>query len=63
MTLITKMTEHYIAVRKLLPERFVPDECLQYQVQPISKTNDGVNNDDNTTMGTLAKRLEEAECV
>ena len=64
MTLITKMTEHYIAVRKLLPERFVPDECLQYQVQSISKTNDGVsNNNDNTTMGTLAKRLEEAECV
>ena len=30
MRLIKKMIEHYVAVKKLLPQRFLPAECSNY---------------------------------
>eukprot|EP00943_MAST-04B_sp_MAST-4B-sp1_P009350 g9350.t1 len=52
LVLIQKMSEHYVAVRKLLPERFVPPECLNFNL----------NTEDLDNVGTLEKHVE-AECV
>lgn len=54
MGLIKKMIEHYVAVKKLLPQRFLPAECSNYS-PPMDKAA--------TSFQEMNRQDDHAQCV